>query len=528
MGTYLNPVNLGFKTISKGDYIDKTGIIDIINKTIGTNNNLICNCSPRRFGKSWTARMLCDYYNCTFDSGELFSDFEIARSDSFRLHMNKYNVIFLDISGFYLRAVIDKNNKTEIVNDIKESIKCDLVCAAPELEAVTDLNDCMLCYVKKTNKKFIFIIDEWDIIFRKAKYDTEAHKEYLNMLREWFQNDEFTSEAVAATYLTGIMPIKKKSNESELPDFKEFTIIDPSIFTKYTGFTEEEVQIICNKYNVDFDETKKWYERRSSDGITPMYNPFSVMKAVTSGDFTSYWQNTSVAAYITKLVDTDQYGLQGDVLRLIVGDSVMVDLNHFQNDYADITSKDDVLSLLVYLGALVYDPTTKSVRIPNEETRMEFKHFIRCPGNSNYKNLTAASKNLIYDILNGNAPSISDYIKQIQYSYYDPVSYDQAAILKYVIKIAFIVSNEYYLMVEELPSAYGIADTVFLPKNDTALPAMVFELKLNEADGGGIDRIKDGQNPVIFKDYRGELALVGIKLDSKTNDYSCKIEKIHI
>ena len=77
MGVYLNPGNEGFSAICKGTYIDKTGMLGVMNKTIGTKRKLIFISRPRRFGKSYAAQMLCAYYDKTCDSSELFEGLEI-------------------------------------------------------------------------------------------------------------------------------------------------------------------------------------------------------------------------------------------------------------------------------------------------------------------------------------------------------------------------------------------------------------------------------------------------------------------
>ncbi|MBO6297367.1 MAG: AAA family ATPase, partial [Lachnospiraceae bacterium] len=83
MGTYLNPGNSGFARITGTDYIDKTGLIGLLNRTIGTTRNQICVSRPRRFGKSYAAQMLCAYYDKTCDSHELFEKYEIAQDESY-------------------------------------------------------------------------------------------------------------------------------------------------------------------------------------------------------------------------------------------------------------------------------------------------------------------------------------------------------------------------------------------------------------------------------------------------------------
>ena len=84
------------------------------------------------------------------------------------------------------------------------------------------------------------------------------------------------------------------------------------------------------------------------------------------------------------------------------------------------------------------------------------------------------------------------------------------------------------MKVEELPTGHGIADVVFIPKRDTSLPAMIVELKWNEVAESAIDQIKDRNYPAVLNGYGGELVLVGINYDQKTNDHSCKIERINM
>ena len=101
MGTYLNPGNSGFEKIRNSIYVDKSGLIEAINRTIGTMQKLTCISRPRRFGKSFAAQMLCAYYDKTCDSAVLFDDLEIAEvpGGSYRKHLNQYDVIYLDMTN---------------------------------------------------------------------------------------------------------------------------------------------------------------------------------------------------------------------------------------------------------------------------------------------------------------------------------------------------------------------------------------------------------------------------------------------
>ena len=102
----------------------------------------------------------------------------------------------------------------------------ELIMLDPTLPAKTGFENCLIQYIEKQNDhKFIFILDEWDAIIREAKDDEIAQKRYLNLLRGWFKNSNFTPKAVAAAYMTGILPIKKDGSQSAISDFEEYSMI---------------------------------------------------------------------------------------------------------------------------------------------------------------------------------------------------------------------------------------------------------------------------------------------------------------
>ena len=100
VGVHLNPGNEAFAEVVCSDYVDKTELIDVVNGTIHTLNKLTCISRPRRFGKSIVASMLVAYYDCSCDSHALFDGYQIRACASYEEHLNRYNVIALDITGF--------------------------------------------------------------------------------------------------------------------------------------------------------------------------------------------------------------------------------------------------------------------------------------------------------------------------------------------------------------------------------------------------------------------------------------------
>ncbi|MCD7818741.1 MAG: AAA family ATPase [Lachnospiraceae bacterium] len=372
MGNYLNPGNQGFKEIRNGLYVDKTGLIEYINSTINTTPDRLTFVSrPRRFGKSFAAKMLSAYYDKSCDSCMLFKGLRISESKTFQEHLNRYNVIYLDITWF----ISNTGNIKHLVTDLQECVIRELHETFPMFaeEKERSLPRALLRIAEKTGEKFIIIIDEWDALFREAKNDIDLQKEYVQLLRGLFKGGSATDKLIAAAYMTGILPINKYGTESALTDFQEFTMTDPLILSEYVGFTEKEVRTLCDDYQIDFESMKQWYDGYSFEDRQSVYSPNSVMKATKFRRFKSYWTVSesyeSLKGYITKNFD----GLKDAIIRMLGGQQVNVEISTFQNDITSFHSKDDVLTLLIHLGYLAYDVTKKKAYIPNLEVADAFK-----------------------------------------------------------------------------------------------------------------------------------------------------------
>lgn len=250
MGIYLNPNNIDFQRALNSDiYVDKSNLIEYTNKKIFTEQQFICVSRPRRFGKSMAANMLTAYYSRGCDSKEIFSGLKIAKAESFYKHLNKYNVIRLDVQKFANRAksVDDmlKLLQKRVINDLRQTFKIN--------DDETDLLFTLEDIFNQNKQPFIFIIDEWDCVLRDEKNNNDSQKTYLNFLCDLFKGQSY----VALAYMTGILPIKKYGKHSAINMFTEISMTDPREYAEFTGFTENEVKKLCSEYMMPFDETKR-------------------------------------------------------------------------------------------------------------------------------------------------------------------------------------------------------------------------------------------------------------------------------
>ncbi|MBQ6505030.1 MAG: AAA family ATPase [Flexilinea sp.] len=530
MGIYLNPGNEGFRQIVTSEYVDKSGLIAHINHAINTTKNLICISRPRRFGKSYAARMLCAYYDRSCDSAQLFSQYQIAQDPSFLKHLNHYHVISLDISGFISEARIQNIPLKDLPWIISNKILKDVISAYPDLDQFTSLNDCLIELVNRTKTKIIFIIDEWDAVIRETQTDEEAQNRFFSLLRGWFKNSNFTPGVIAAAYMTGILPIKKDGSQSAISDFEEYTMIKPRKYGQFVGFTEREVAELCRQKDVSFTLMKQWYDGYTFKDVGSVYNPNSVMKAVRFEDFDSYWTESSAAESLMKYISQDYNGFTKTIAELVGGVDVQVNTKGFANDLTTFRGKDDVLTLLIHLGYLSYNSENSIVRIPNEEIRLEFQKSIREVHHTATLERLKDSDQLFIDTLQGNETAVAKQIEKIHSEETSPLHYNKEDSLRSVIKLAYYTYKDHYLQWEELPSGVGYADIVYLPKKDSDWPALVIELKWNQSAEGAIDQIYNRNYPDVLKNYGSDILLVGINYDKSApiekRRHTCKIVRI--
>lgn len=375
MGMYLNIGNAGFQSIRKGLYVDKTGLISFINSTLGTKDKLTCVSRPRRFGKSFATQMLCAYYDKSCDSRELFSDLEIAADPDYETFLNKYDVIYLDITWF----ISTERNVKNTVSYLQEQVIEELYSIYPSVEKESSLPVMLARISEMTGHRFIIIIDEWDALFGEAKDDTDLQKEYLQLLRGLFKSS-LTDKMIEAAYMTGILPIKKYGTQSALTDFREYTMLQPKKLAKYVGFTEDEVKNLCLQYDINFEDTKRWYDGYSFSKMKSVYSPNSVVQAISNEEFGDYWTETETHESLKFYIGLNEDGLKDAIISILSGNRCRINTRTFQNDMSNIKSKDDVLTLLVHLGYLAYDSIRKEVHIPNQEVADEFKNAVEYSG----------------------------------------------------------------------------------------------------------------------------------------------------
>ena len=529
MGTYVNPGNEGFANIVRDEYVDKTGLIALVNDVINTPRKMVAVTRPRRFGKSFAAQSLVAYYCCSCDSCELFKDLEVSRSAGYEKHLNAYNVIRLDMTEFTSEFGAD------VVPHVKERIAAELQKEFPDVEPEGWLTASLLSVVEATNRKFVFVIDEWDAVFREAKRDTDAQEKWVKFLRLLFKNASFTDKAVAAAYITGILPIKRYGTESALTDFWEYTMLDPADYAPYVGFTGQEVEGLAGKHGMNLDDLRRWYDgylvpaqtnANSRSANTCAYAPYSVIQACKRHRIGPYWTSSESFEALRINIDLNLDGLQSAIVQLLGGSEVSVDVAMFENDMTTIRSKDDALTLLIHLGYLTYNADLQKARVPNEEVNAELKRAVSQSTHAEIAEIVRESDALLRATWDMDAGAVAAGIAHAHDYGCAPLFYNDEQALRAVVKAAYICAADYYATIEELPSGRGCADLVYLPKHGVNAPALVVELKWDKTADAALAQILQRDYPDVLRSWGGELLLVGIAYDSKTKKHACTITRM--
>ena len=521
MGNFIDKGNDGFASVRNTNFVDKSMLIEEVNSVMLTENRYMCVTRARRFGKSVAVKMLNAYYDRSCESRSLFEGLEISKQADFEKNLNRFPVLYLDMTDFVTKYGDDEHLIDRIKHDICEELLSMYNNVA--MNTNDDLMDLLINIVNQTGEKFVCLIDEWDALCREG-YEA-LMDEYVDFLRRLFKGSK-TEYVFACVYMTGILPIKRYNTQSALNNFEEYTMLSPAQLAPYFGFTEKEVVGLCHDASMDVRQMKLWYDGYELGSEKAIYNPFAVMRALKRKSFASYWASTNTFESLIQYITMNFDGLKDDVVSLLNDIPVKVNSLRFSNDMHKIDCKDDVLTLLCHLGYLSYNTETKCANIPNYEVRQEFETAIADSGWSEVNDALKQSDYLLSCVLNGDADIVASCVDKVHEQNTSLLQYNDENSLACVLSLAFYTARSRYSIIRELPTGRGFADIVLVPHKNIDLPAIVLELKFNQDADTAIRQIKQKNYGDALKSYFGDIVLVGINYDRSTKKHSCVIENI--
>ena len=551
MGNILNPTenNSFIKLVKFKDseiFVDKTDFIEKISAKVNTQNCFLAITRPRRFGKTVTAHMLLAYYSKGYARQDIFEKLEIANKLSYAEHLNKYNVIYIDMNSIkdqYISYKADSSLYIEAIDDIVDFLQYMIVQELKEnkeyaeqinnapLVGKKSLSSALQVICKYTGEKFIFIMDEWDLICREYRNEPELLEKFIEVMRGLFKSDKGQA-CFALAYLTGILPIKKYNSQSALNVFKEYNMLRPVPYEEYFGFTEEDVAKIVKlpQCKISHQELKEWYEGYKLNG-KDIYNPNSVVSAISDGICQSYWSGTSSNEEVVRLINMNFRGIKNDITKLIDGIKIPFNSNNFQNDMVTIKDKNDIFSLLVclgYLGCSERNNGLKLAYVPNQEIKQTLLAIVRGQKWSRRTEIVKRSEMLLNSIIKKpDENKVAEIIQEIHNSTaVSLLDYNDEESLTYCVMTGLLWSTlDDYNYHREDQAGKGRVDLVYEPITDK-LPLILIEFKYDSSAEEAINQIKTKE---YFKRYTRQYhntVIVGINYSTKTKDHQCMIEKL--
>ncbi|WP_406041906.1 AAA family ATPase [Succinimonas sp.] len=551
MGNILNPVgNNSFVELAafrdEDVFADKTDFIAKTNKRFDRDGNLLVFARPRRFGKTVTAHMLLAYYSRAYAGQHIFDGLKIAGNDSYIKHLNRHDALYIDMNSIssHFKNYLKKSKMVQGVESLVDYLEYSIIRELREQEdfaACFDKNEieniglpeALSALRNDLGVKFVFIMDDWDLIFRKYRNDEQLQKEFIDFLKGLFKSDDGLA-CFSLAYLTGILPIRKDSSQSGLNTFSEYTMLDPVPFESFFGFTEADISEIMKlpSCKLTQEELKDWYRGYKLNG-SDIYNPDSVVSAVKDGKCKGYWSGTVANEELARLINMNFEGLRDDILDLIAGGLVKFGFLMFNNDMVTIRSKDDVFSLLVclgYLGCADYGDCCRLAYVPNREIRSALASIARMQSWYNSMPIIERSARLFNAIRALDSSETAGIIAEIHNSpCVSLLGYYSAEALACCVTGGLMWQTDGdYECFRKLQSGKGYADVIYVPKRNDSLPILLIEFRHDTSAEDAMNQIKEKEYFERYRDgdYPNEVILTGLNYSSKTKEHQCLIEKL--
>lgn len=534
MGMFLNsfiPYE-AYRDIKAGRFfVDKTRLIgEVLKMVVEDRQKYICITRPRRFGKSVMTHMLGAYLGRYADAGEIFDDLAIAGTDLYREHLNKYNVIYIDLSK------IPENCRTyQAYQDrISEGIRKDLLkaYAGAVEDADRSVWDILSDVYRQTGEKFVFIMDEWDAVFHMPFITEEERKAYLLFLKNLLKDQVYTGLA----YMTGILPIAKYSDGSELNMFLEYSMTAKVRFGEYFGFSDAEVDALFKKYQemtpdprITREDLRIWYDGYYTAAGERMYNPRSIVTALSDNQLANYWTSSGTYDSVFQYVKYNIAAVQDELAILFAGGRITADVQEYAATGMQLETKDEIYSAMVVYGLLTYEHGC--VSIPNKEVKDSFASMMKKERSLGYiYELAGVSRKMLAATIAGDTETMADILEYAHNTESPIFAYNSEMELAAVVNLVYLAARDRYRVEREDKAGKGYVDFIFYPECKSE-DAIILELKTDHTPEEAIRQIREKAYALQFRGrlgektkYTGRVLAVGISYSRKTKQHSCRVE----
>lgn len=534
MGHFLNnkePYDK-YKTVMNGTYfVDKSEILEELIPALQQEQRFFCITRPRRFGKTVMANMIAAFFENT-GQPSLFDDLYIAGNEEYKKHAGMHDVIYIDFSEMPREC----QSYREYIRRIQDGLIYDITESYPELviEKNAAVWDIFSQVFNKTGHKFIFVMDEWDAVFHMSFITERDREEYLLFLKLLLKGQSY----VELAYMTGVLPIAKYSDGSELNMFLEYNMATKIRFSEYFGFSDEEVDMLYQRYlkktkrpQITRDSLREWYDGYHTAAGDRLYNPRSVVCALTDNQLSNYWVSSgkydSIFTYIQYNVDQ----IQNDLTLMFAGEKIPSGIQEYAATAQELKTKEEIYSAMVVYGLLTYD--NGMVFIPNKELMGSYAAMMKKEQSLGYiYRLANVSSQMLQATLAGDTETMAKIIQYAHNTEVPILSYNNETELSAIINLVYLAARDQYKVEREDKAGKGYVDFIFYPVRYDQ-DCIILELKVDHTPEEAIAQIKEKDYALRFKGktaekekYTGRIIAVGISYDKETKEHACKVEEL--
>lgn len=511
-------------------FVDKSLLLTELIPSFGSINCYCCITRPRRFGKTVMANMVGAFFGKTSRTDELFDHLAVSGQPEYEGHLNKHNVIYIDFS----RAPKGCTDYAQYITRIENGILEDLSAVYTDCGISADdaVWDALQRIYEQSDEKFVFVLDEWDALFHMPFASAKEQQKYLLFLK-WMLKDQ---SYVEFAYMTGVLPIAKYSSGSELNMFIEYDMFTSEKYSEYFGFSDAEVDRLYEIYqkkaaSVKFsrEELRIWYDGYYTAAGFRLYNPRSIVLALTDNQLRNYWTSSGPYDELFYYIRHNIEDVREDVVFMVSGERIPASIGQFSAVSMEISSREQIYSAMVVYGLLTY--VDGEVLIPNKELMDQYNELLLSNDSFGYVfKLAKKSEQMLRATLDGDTKIIEE-ILQFAHNTESPIlSYNNETELSAVVNLCYLSARSRYRVEREDRAGKGFADFIFYPKHKNE-DCMILELKVDSTPEDAIAQIKSKNYALRFTgklgeepEYTGRILAVGISYSKKTKEHCCKIE----
>ncbi len=564
MGTFFNtiiPFEAYQAIASTRFFVDKTLMIDELLESLESDRQrYVCITRPRRFGKTVMAVMIAAFLGKAVKSDTVFGRLAISGKGCYHKHLNTHDVFYMDLS----RMPENCRSYEAYIFRIQNGMKKDILSQFPDmnLDSEKAIWDILSEIFQQTRRKFVFVLDEWDAVFHMPFIIEKEKIRYLDFLRNLFKDQEY----VELAYMTGILPIAKYSDGSELipvsqmicqhsshlsintPNhlankyaheyniFDEYDMAMKEKYGQYFGFSEEEVDKLFGIYlrttknpRLTRESLQMWYDGYHTAFGRSLYNPRSVVCALRDNQLANYWTSSGTYDSVFSYIKGNVKDVRDDLVLMVSGERVDAKMLEYAATASELRTKDQIYSAMVVYGLLTYEDG--QVFIPNKELMDRFKDLFMSNESLGYvNNLAKESIRMLKATLAGDTKTMSEILKFAHDTETPILSYNSEIELAAVVNLVYLAARDKYRVEREDKAGEGFVDFIFYPEQKSA-DALILELKTDSTPEDAVRQIKDKNYALRFRGklgerpkYTGRILAVGISYDKKTKEHSCKVE----